>query len=158
MPAAWKIISWLCSQFLSPCLSSMSVWNFFIPRCFFVGPNKWISLGSKSEVRAVRRVVHDFSAHCCHCCLHQICHIFDEHCLLNCLVHIILKQDTVILCINYYTMWKKINMNHSLWTPNTLAMILLADNCVLNFLGHQETCCTTHTQLHVIWFLSILCI
>jgi Co/Zn/Cd efflux system component len=55
--------------------------------------------------------------------------------LLSRLAHIIAKQVTVILCINCYTMWEKINMIVPSESQNTFAMILSADGCVLNFFG-----------------------
>jgi hypothetical protein len=66
----------------------------------------------------VRRFVHYFPAHCRRCCLHQICCMWtsivmqdddllqiSRTFLQNWLVHI-----TVILCSNWYTMWKKIKL------------------------------------------------
>jgi hypothetical protein len=74
VPAVQKVLSSLHSQFHIPRLSSSSVWNLCPPRCTFIGPTKWHSQGAKSG--DIRRVVHDFSAHCCHCCLHQICGVW----------------------------------------------------------------------------------
>lgn len=51
IPAAWKVLSWLCSQFRTLCLSSSSV-QYSCPRCTFIGANQWKSL----EV-----------SHCCQC-------------------------------------------------------------------------------------------
>jgi hypothetical protein len=93
-------------------------------------------------------------------CVDKHCHAVGDlwqflRCLLpNCLVNNIVKQVNMILCINCYTMWKKINMNHSFESQNTLAMILPADSCVLNFLDLQKTCCTNHRQLHMTGFRS----
>jgi hypothetical protein len=74
----------------------------------------------------------------------------DEHCqavgwssltvsqslLLNRLVHIIAKQVTVILCINPYTMQKKINMNHSFGIPKHTCHDTVS--CVLNLLDGDQ--------------------
>jgi hypothetical protein len=68
------------------------------------------------EVRDVKEVFNNFPAHCSHCHLHQIC---DQ--VLSCrksfldllLVHMIMKQVAVILCISCCTTWQKFNMNHS---------------------------------------------
>jgi hypothetical protein len=74
-------------------------------------------------------VVHDLSTHCFQCHLHQICCMwtsvviydnlwqFPRYFLLNRLVHISGKQVTVILCINFYSMWEKVYMNHSFQIP-----------------------------------------
>jgi hypothetical protein len=71
----------------------------------------------------VRIFVHDFPPHCCKCCCHQICFIwmsivmqdddlwqFPSSFLPIWLVHI-----TVMLRINWYTMWKKINLAAVSW-------------------------------------------
>jgi hypothetical protein len=51
-------------------------------------------------------------------------------------VHIIVKQGTVIQYITSYTIWKKISPCVSpVDSQNTLGMIVLADSCVLYFLG-----------------------
>lgn len=45
------------------------------------------------------------------------------------------EVSSVIMCINCHMMWKKFNMNHFFWNPNTFVTILPADSCVLNFTG-----------------------
>jgi hypothetical protein len=51
--------------------------------------------------------------------------------LLNCLVHIVAKEVTVILCINCYIVWKNIDMDHGFESQNMLAMIFLGPSGVL---------------------------
>jgi hypothetical protein len=126
-------------------------------------------------------LVHDLSAHCCWCHLCQICCMWTsvimqdnlwQFCrspLPNCLVRISAKQVTVILCINCYTMWKEVNMNHSFWIPKRTALIVIpcgrksiwitpsesrdalpimlpAESCVFNFLSGG----------HLMWHHSML--
>jgi hypothetical protein len=61
--------------------------------------------------------------------------------------------NTVLLCTNCYTMWKKINMHHSFWIQkNTCndpaSWQLYFENSRLLY-SLQKTYCTNHRYVHV---------
>jgi hypothetical protein len=102
-------------------LSPSSVWYLCSPRCTFIGPNNadhWgLSQGCKEGSSWFFSPLLPMSPSS-NLPYGNKCHAvgwswqFPGSFLPNHLVRIIPKQVIVILCINCYIMWKKINMNH----------------------------------------------
>lgn len=78
---------------------------------FQTNENHWgLSQGCKEGVTFIKFAACGWALPCSSMSSLRVSHV-----LLNCLVHIIVKQDTVTLSISCYTMWKKISINQLFW-------------------------------------------
>jgi hypothetical protein len=146
MPAAQRKLSWLHSWLVQTLhLSSSSIWKFCPSRCTFIGPNKLKSVVTKSRlsgwlfmifhpivdtVTFAKLLQVDVHYHAVGWYTVTVSPVFSSEFLGA----VIMQQVTIILCVNCYTIWKKINMSHSWIIKHTCHDLAIWQLC-LEFFG-----------------------